>query len=188
MYHIHTSLGFVLSSKPYREADRVYQIFTKEFGLISAIAQGIRFEKSKLRYSINDLQVSNFSLVHGKEFWRIVGAEAVNQPQNSKRIIVILSKLSILLKRLIHGEEQNEIIFNILAEIANLDINDPSLAENIESLSVLQILHQLGYIAKTKDNEDFFAGKVQDLAIDIDVTKRKIINQAINSALKNSQL
>ena len=188
VYHIHTSLGFVISSKPYREADRVYQIFTKEFGLISAIAQGIRLEKSKLRYSISDLSITNLSLVHGKEFWRIVGADNVDSIKNSDKVIIILAKLANLIKRLVHGEEKNEKIFDLLSRLTIIDIKDRDIAENIESLSVLRVLHELGYIAMTREIQTCIGDDIALIGEALDQDKRKFINQLVNNALKQSQL
>lgn len=188
VYHIHTSPGFVISSKPYREADRVYQIFTKEFGLISAIAQGIRLEKSKLRYSISDLSITNLSLVHGKEFWRIVGADNVDSIKNSDKVIIILAKLANLIKRLVHGEEKNEKIFDLLSRLTIIDIKDRDIAENIESLSVLRVLHELGYIAMTREIQTCIEDDIALIGEALDQDKRKFINQLVNNALKQTQL
>lgn len=188
VYHIHTSLGFVISSKPYREADRVYQIFTKEFGLISAIAQGIRLEKSKLRYSISDLSITNLSLVHGKEFWRIVGADNVDSIKNSNKVIIILAKLGNLIKRLVHGEEKNEKIFDLLLRLTIIDIKDRDIAENIESLSVLRVLHELGYIAMTREIQTCIEDDIALIGEALDQDKRKFLNQLVNNALKQTQL
>lgn len=188
VYHIHTSPGFVISSKPYREADRVYQIFTKEFGLISAIAQGIRLEKSKLRYSISDLSITNLSLVHGKEFWRIVGADNVDSIKNSDKVIIILAKLANLIKRLVHGEEKNEKIFDLLLQLTIIDIKDRDIAENIESLSVLRVLHELGYIAMTREIQTCIEDDIALIGEALDQDKRKFINQLVNNALKQTQL
>ncbi len=188
VYHIHTSPGFLISSKPYREADRVYQIFTKEFGLISAIAQGIRLEKSKLRYSISDLSITNLSLVHGKEFWRIVGADNVDSIKNSDKVIIILAKLANLIKRLVHGEEKNEKIFDLLSRLTIIDIKDRDIAENIESLSVLRVLHELGYIAMTREIQTCIEDDIALIGEALDQDKRKFINQLVNNALKQTQL
>ncbi len=49
-------------------------IFTRELGLVRATAQGIRLEKSKLRYSSQLYSFGIFSFVHGKEFWRLTSA------------------------------------------------------------------------------------------------------------------
>ena len=49
-------------------------IFTRDLGLVFASAQGIRFEKSKLRPFTRDYSFGQFSFVKGKEYWRLTGA------------------------------------------------------------------------------------------------------------------
>jgi hypothetical protein len=86
VHHVHTTDGFTIGSKPYGEAGKIVFIYTRDLGFLTAIAQGIRLEKSKLRYSIRDYGFASFSLVHGKEFWRIVGAsEMLNRYSKEKR-------------------------------------------------------------------------------------------------------
>lgn len=67
-YHIYTTRGIILSAKPFQEADRVYKILTRDFGLIYATATGVRRAESKLRGSLEPLRISSVSLVRGKEF------------------------------------------------------------------------------------------------------------------------
>ncbi|MEK9177832.1 MAG: recombination protein O N-terminal domain-containing protein, partial [Patescibacteria group bacterium] len=74
MYSITTTPGFIIDSRPYGEAGRLMSIFTRELGLVRATAQGIRLEKSKLRYSSQLYSFGIFSFVCGKEFWRLTNA------------------------------------------------------------------------------------------------------------------
>ena len=74
MHAIHTTPGFIIGSRPYGEAGKMLSIFTRDFGLVTATAQGIRLERSKLRYHAQDLSFGSFSLVRGREFWRLTSA------------------------------------------------------------------------------------------------------------------
>ena len=76
-YRHYQTEGLVINSRPYGEADRFYQILTPDFGLISVLAQGVRLEKSKLRYQILNYSLVNIELVRGREYWRLVGAEKI---------------------------------------------------------------------------------------------------------------
>src|SRR3989344_8971745 len=110
MHHIYTTQAFVIHSSPYGESCKFLLLFTKDFGMIGAVAQGIRLIKSKLRYHIQDYSFSNISIVRGKEVWRLTGAHGLEekvQPQ------IIHIKILKLLKRLLHGEEKNEKLFEI---------------------------------------------------------------------------
>ncbi len=75
MHHIYNTEGFVIGGTNVGEANKLLKIFTKDFGMITGSAQGIRHLKSKLRYSLQDFSYSSVSLVKGKEMWRVVNAE-----------------------------------------------------------------------------------------------------------------
>ena len=73
-YTIITTPGFIIGSRPRGEAGKLLSIFTRDLGLVLASAQGIRLEKSKLRYAARDYSFGEYSFVKGKEFWRLTDA------------------------------------------------------------------------------------------------------------------
>lgn len=69
------TLGYVLKRTNYAEADRILQIITPE-GKISAIAKGVRREKSKLAGGIEMFSLVELNLHQGKsELFVITGAK-----------------------------------------------------------------------------------------------------------------
>ena len=72
MHTIFETDCFVISSSPQGEANKQLDLLTRDFGLIRATAQGVRWLKSKLRYSLTDFSFTHASLVRGKEFWRVL--------------------------------------------------------------------------------------------------------------------
>ena len=69
------TLGYVLKRTNYAEADRILQIITPE-GKISAIAKGVRREKSKLAGGIEMFSLVELNLYQGKsELFVITGAK-----------------------------------------------------------------------------------------------------------------
>ena len=144
MHAIHTTQGFIISSRPYGEAGRILSIFTRDFGLVTATAQGIRLERSKLRYHAQELSFGSFSLVRGREFWRLTSAGAVvgREPEGTfggrrgrerdaapagadvvpRRSLAttatpeLIARLALLLKRFLHGEEANPKLFECIED------------------------------------------------------------------------
>jgi DNA repair protein RecO (recombination protein O) len=112
---IYTTEGFILKSLNFGEANKYFFIFTKDFGLIKAAAQGVRLLKSKLRYSLADLSFGQVSIVRGKEIWRITSAEKKLILTEGNKVL-LLSRLFSLLLRLLHGEEKNSSLFDYLKE------------------------------------------------------------------------
>lgn len=68
--------AIVLRRTNYGEADRILQLLTPDHGKISAMAKGVRREKSKLAGGIELFAISDVTLVSGKsEIWTLTGAK-----------------------------------------------------------------------------------------------------------------
>lgn len=162
--------------------------------MIGATAQGIRLSQSKLRYYTQDYSHSLFSLVRGKEVWRIIGASAIEpetrtmDPNNKKLHVRILA----LLKRLLHGEEKNEKLFEIVENFHNHLLDSALTREDgelVEYVTVLRILNQLGYVSNRESFQSLVSNVVVNEEILLEVKKRKdMIIQEINKGLKESHL
>ena len=164
MHEKYTTRGFVLQTSAYREADKIISIYTEDFGLVSAVAAGVRRSASKLRYHTQDFSVRRFSLVRGRDIWRLVGAEEIADvtsidPKTSAKFLAVYARVLSLIRRLVRGQEKNERVFSSLfslyrlllsatsAEIARIDLSA------LETLSVFRILYSLGYIKSDAKTE-----------------------------------
>ncbi len=159
--------------------------------MIGATAQGVRLSQSKLRYHMQDFSYGLFSLVQGKEVWRVVGAKEVEgveevKKENQKLYVQILT----LLKRLLPGEEKNERLFDMLEKLhAYLFIMGVQDTETLEYITVLRMLDLLGYVS----NKEIFLNilSTNDLHEKVlqEVSEAKdFIIKEINEGLKQSQL
>lgn len=190
MYQIFTSCGLIISSKNTGESDKLLYILTKEFGLVLAIAHGIRFEKSKLRYHCQDLSFGSFSFIRGKEYYKLTGAEPVFESDDNDKVkTALFSKISKILKRLVQGEMPLFRVYEDLYFVKN--IKNDFVAENqdiLESIIVFRILYELGYIKIPHDFKDLVNHDFNIEIISKYRDKRKEINKFINKALKESHL
>lgn len=152
-HHIYHTRGLILGSVPTRESNKYYRIFTEELGLVGATAQAVRKLSSKLRYTLQDFSWINVDLVHGREVWRITSAvpEEVS-PTHHGEIFpdnrVLLARVCALVARLVHGEEQNNILFKELSNITEflrVEIVPPFLHSSFETLATMRVLAHLGY-------------------------------------------
>ncbi len=190
--HIYTTKAIILKSSNVGEANKLYFLLTKDFGLIFASAQGIRLEKSKLKGHLQDFNISNVSLVKGRDFWRIVSADRERGPEflnNQNKTFIVKNVFSLLL-RLIQGEEKNEEIFNYIEEfyefICKSEVSDINL-KNLETMAVLKVLHSLGYFKK--NFSDYLNDeKISEENLNSFESKRKSAIIEINLALKHTQL
>ena len=163
-YHIYTTKGLVLAERPKREADRIYSLLTRDFGLVQAIALGVRKEESKLRGALEPYVFSMVSLVRGKEYWRITSAESIKNISPSQ----IVARPLALIEKFVQGEVAHPELFDAVWEAI---FSPESDKEIFEIRIVSQILFHLGYLKET------------DLALD----KRSLI-KAINEGIQASHL
>ncbi|PCI30242.1 DNA repair protein RecO [Candidatus Wolfebacteria bacterium] len=191
MYDVHTTEGIVLASTGIGEANKLVTLFTSDFGLVYATAQGVRLQKSKLRFRLVDYSVISLSLVRGRGRWRLTNVlEDDSSIKKNQDILLFRARIGSLLKRLIHGEESDPTLFSILNEsFKSASSANADDIEYIETLTVLRMLNRLGYIGDKKlvasycESEDITNDMVQDIK-----SGKKDIVRIINMALRESQL
>ncbi len=186
MHAIITTPGFIVGSASYGEAGKLISIFTRDMGLIRAVAQGVRLEKSKLRYHVVEYSFGKFSFVRGKEVWRLTSAQgetAVDDPAVQE----FWARIALLLRRLLQGEEANIQLFDAVYACHTFLKQDPTA--DVESLLVLRVMHALGYIGDDKEIHGFiYSNDFTPGLLELAGRKRIMINQHINKALKESHL
>ncbi len=149
-YHIYSTSGIVLSYRPWREADRIYNILTRDLGLIRAQGLGVRKEESKLRGALEPVSIASISLVRGKEYWRATSVESIKSiPRSSYTARPLL-----LLEKLVQGESANPELFDTVSRSLT---EGREGSEDFETRLVAEILFHLGYL----DEEDLKLDKKQ---------------------------
>ena len=193
MHHIYHTEGIILGSKNYGEAGKYYAIFTRDLGMINASAQGVRKLSSKLRFILQDFSYVKVDLVRGKDFWRVTSASKTNELESiSKNPISfeIFTNISKLLKRLLAGEYPNVLLFtdllNGLYFLENSKKNNE--AQNIETIIVLRILNNLGYIGENEMLKNITKSPFEEnLIFEAGRSRTKILSE-INKALNETHL
>lgn len=196
MHTLYSTECIVLGGVDSGEGSKYISLFTKEIGLVKAVAKSVREEKSKLRYSLQNFSFTDATLVRGREVWRITGAQerySLHQElkENSEKLFVVTQILK-LLERLVHGEEKNDYLFDTLSdgfEFVRKNVMNKDTLKNFEHLVVLRILYSLGYIAKENNFTELLRKTcVNEKLIKDTGSKRKDIIFAINRALKETHL
>ena len=193
MHHIYHTEGIILGSRNYGEAGKYYYIFTRDLGMIYARTQGVRKISSKLRFVLQDFAYLKIDLVQGRDFWRVTNALKTNkleqitkQPENFQ----ILANIMRLLRRLLAGVEPNESLFIDL--LSGLSILEKSKTKedlrNIETVIVLRIINNLGYIGGNEMLKTFIKSPFEESVIfEVSKNRRKILSE-INKALRETHL
>lgn len=71
---VYTTEGIILKKTDSGEADALFTIYTKDFGKIRAVAQGVKKENAKLKGHLEPLSLSVVSFVLGKNTPRLTHA------------------------------------------------------------------------------------------------------------------
>jgi DNA repair protein RecO len=189
-HHVYTTPGFIVHSQPSGEAGKYILVFTRDLGMIGCTAQGVRLSQSKLRYYTQDYFFGLFSVVRGKDVWRMTGAKEIEgvgevKEDNFKLWVRVLT----LLKRLLPGEEVNEKLFEILEKFYKFLCSEVKEKELVEYVTVLRILDSLGYTS----NQLFLMNILsttdlnEQIINEAKISKDEILEE-INNGLKESQL
>lgn len=148
VYQKYTTEGFIVNTRGSGEADRLFLIYTKDFGMIFAHATSVRMSKSKLRPHLNIGAKLFLTVLKSKNRWKLTEARESESKliHNAKEYKVFL-KIITVLKSLIHGEEKNESLFDVMSNFYNFLLNnkEPEILEGAELLVMVSVLNVLGY-------------------------------------------
>ena len=111
--------GFVLKKKDLGEFDRIFTIFTKEFGKLEILGKAIRKIGSKLRGGMELFYLSDIEFIQGKTHKTLTDAILIenflNLRKDLKRLKITFD-ISEMIDTLIKGEEKDEKIWKLLKE------------------------------------------------------------------------
>ena len=193
-HHIHHTEGFVLSSTGVGEANKYITIFTRELGVIGAVAQGIRKIDSKLRYALQDYSYVRVDVIRGKHSWRITSAQAqsaFDELKSDAAKFSLFAKLLTIVRRLCSGEDPNESLYEhmydsfIFLSRENLSSEE---REGFELVFLIRMLHNLGHMQPFPLLSQYLDSTL-DAAVCLEAFGQKsVLVREINTALKESQL
>src|SRR5690348_11263583 len=135
MYQKYNTEALVLSARESGEADKIYALYTRDFGLVIARASAVRREKSKMRYALQRLAHASVSLVRGKRGWRVAGATAQHGAAGDPRGIAAYARIAELATRLVAGEEENHYLFEALAHA-----HSALMVERCDAVGMIEIV------------------------------------------------
>jgi DNA repair protein RecO (recombination protein O) len=84
--------GIILNKFNYRENDRLFIIFTDKFGKIEVLARGVKKIKSKMAPHLVPFSIVRLTIIPGKNYYQLIGAEIfknfLNLKENLVRIVL----------------------------------------------------------------------------------------------------
>jgi len=194
MHHIYHTHGFVIKSKNTGEANKIITLYTRELGLVQAVAQGIRLSKSKSRFALQDFSYAKVDLVKGRDVWHIGSVETISSfpfARAKKENLFLMTRIFSLINRLCDKEESNEKIFDDISQVLEILDHSEISSENREALElhlVLRIVHSLGYISDSDVLAQYLNENINIGITDSLLSKRRYIVGHINKAFRESHL
>lgn len=191
MHEKHITEGIVLGKRGIGEANTLLFVLTKDLGLLRAKATSSRREASKLRYGLEPLSWGRYTFVHGRQEWRLTGADEVSRELSSATVAQRrrLGQVSRLLMRLVLGAEHTPELYKTVKEgfltLAHVEEN----ADSVECVLVLRLLAHLGYLPTLPAlapfvEDDRFS---PELALQA-AASRKLLIKLINESLQATGL
>ena len=181
-----------MGSAPIGESNRYYYLMTKDLGFVIAFAQGVRETRSKLRPQLSDFSHVSLDLIRGRDTWRIVNAD-VKEPRGSflsgEEQIMLLARLSLLARRLLHGEERNDELFETLRSgFSYAARTNGGRLNDIEIFLAAKIVKSLGYWGGDDKISALIEEPVGDIALEKISPFSRSISKEVNRSLSESHL
>lgn len=156
MYHLYQTPGIALSLRDIGEADCTLSLLTSDLGLVRARVKSARAPHSKLCAGIQPFSIGLYSLVRGREFWKLTGACAFTNAYyalgNNVHAQHALARLNALIERTVFGEERDEELFAHMRDVYQFVLREALEAEElrcVERAGTLRVLGRLGYVPQT---------------------------------------
>lgn len=190
-YQIYTTQALVIKRIPY-DANVSYLLYTKEMGLISALATGVRKSESKLRYALQEYSLVEVSLVKGRNTWRLTSAVLdtnfyLSAREGSAREVI--ARICTQIVRLVAGQEKDEELFQSLTcGLRELTSVSSELVSSVEILIMLRMLRILGYISEVEDSICIPYISYSEEVIHRITQSKQVFIAHINKGLRESQL
>lgn len=120
MFIHHRTKGLILKKEDRGETNRVFIVFTQDFGKLELLAKAERKIKSKLRSGLELFYLSDIEFIQGKTQKTITDAILIDDFRNLRRNLIKLSvvhRIADSLDSLVKVEERDDNIWDLLMEV-----------------------------------------------------------------------
>ena len=192
MHTIYHSDAFVLKKQSSGEANVRVWLFTKEFGVIVAMVQGIRKTGAKLSMQLSEYALVSVDLVRGKDVWRLVSVREIDAPflhTNIERPIArAFVRVLLMVERFCHGEEAHPELFSHLTECLNLLSEKNIAAENFDAFALWKVMVLLGYGTVSSQDETLISSPLKEASATLDHDARLRLVKTTNEVIAHTHL
>src|ERR671916_328588 len=145
---VYRSKGIVLRSIRYGEADRILDLYTRDAGLVSAIAKGIRRTKSRFGARLEPLSCVDFVAYQGRTLHTVTQAETLRSFHAIREDLARFEAAAGMVgsvRALSGGDEADRRVFNLLYNSLDALEERDSGFEAVEAAFGLKLSILAGY-------------------------------------------
>ncbi len=191
----YTTEAFILKQYEQGENDLVYKVWTKDFGIIFALARSIRKVNAKLRLlsKKNDFLVMTF--VKGKDVWRLTGVEESKEKLFTNQYSLEVKK--IIAEAIDKFVEEKKTYKKLFEKLKSILLEEEEGKENVFQIQKLKLLIYYLVLVDTgyadaqkigaKDLEEYKTFSVHDFYTHL-VLNENEVKKHVAFVLKNSML
>lgn len=111
--------GFVIKKNDIAEADRIFTIFSRDFGKIRILGKSIRKIPSKLKSGIDIFYLSEIEFIQGKTYKTLTDSVVLEKFKNIRKNLIklkIIHKIAGSLNGLLGVEEKDDKLWDLVNE------------------------------------------------------------------------
>ncbi|MFM1515201.1 DNA repair protein RecO [Helcococcus ovis] len=139
--------GIVFRAVDFGETSKILTIFTRNEGIISVMARGVKNPKSKKQNLVSVFTEADFELTKSKDFYYIKDGEIVNDNLHLRDSIIkiyIAQLFFDIMERMMLKNEKNEIVYDLLAKsISYLSLTNRYIT--VLNMYLIKVISILGY-------------------------------------------
>jgi len=140
---IYKAEGIIIKKADLGESDRLFNVYTREFGKLQLKAKSVRKSESKLKGYLDIFNYARFLIVKSKTIDIITDVESMDCFLNMRADLALIQRafyIANLCDKLIAGQEQDEELWNFILESFQ-QLNQGIIASDFEE----NLLEILGY-------------------------------------------
>lgn len=185
--------GVVIRKSPSGDGSVRVLLYTDSVGLVWAHVQSAREERSQLRLHIQVGTRGLYSLVKGRDVWRLSGISRTENLHFSlggrAEAQKTLQRVLLFVRQFVRGEGTDPYFFSVLwGFLDSLSSHENDALKDVENAVVLRMLAALGYVEGGDDVSPFLRASYDPDTIEVFSKKRKEVLAVINEGISASGL
>jgi DNA repair protein RecO (recombination protein O) len=161
--------GFIVGKRDFRSYDRMFTIYSREFGKLQAMGQATRKLESKLSGNLELLNFAVFTIAKGKTVDRIATVDIKNSFEsfkgNLEKLVVALHCIEVV-DQLVKWEQPDVQLFELLDEfLATLSICPDGRRVLVGRAFLFKLFFVLGYLPSGALVEQLSFKSLEDISL-----------------------